>query len=534
MTLLRHLVAADLRRFGWLIAAWVTLVAAGVVVYAWLPLVAGSQRTSEALRMTSGVLWLAEQVYRLVIIALIVHAHPAVGSTAFWMTRPIPPRLLLASKALLIGAVTVGAPVVADLALALKYSVPAADMLMSALQTALVNGLWVAVCFTIAVVTRSFAQFTLVCGVAASTLVLAPVAVELAVSSRRAAASARHDVPFSPAILVTAAVVFIAVLVVAWIVQYTRRRRPETIALSASGACLALLVGTVTPPSFMMAQDRSPDWARGATLQISSDSPTPYLASETAAGSDSSAIVKAIVTMPSLPQGWAAQALLEDATVQADGVSLDSQGSASTNGVALSRSGNDDEHPMRIALAQALAVERVPGAFYGLEPTTVFVRPGAEAERLGNLRGRYHGRFRVALTHVEAVGVLPLTRHAVFQEGAYRLTIRDVRFDDALTVRVQLSDVTAPAVRGGQRSYEFYLRNRAHREALAGTRRPARDFSVIPGATTLADFAMVAPGCLDVGGVPDLPRKSEPVDPEVGANARLAERGRACRRAAHQ
>ena len=53
MNLIRHLVAADLRRFGWLIAAWVTLVAAGVVVYAWLPLVAGSQRTSEALRMTS-------------------------------------------------------------------------------------------------------------------------------------------------------------------------------------------------------------------------------------------------------------------------------------------------------------------------------------------------------------------------------------------------------------------------------------------------------------------------------------------------
>ncbi len=76
------------------------------------------------------------------LIVRIVQEHPTVGSTAFWMTRPIPPRLLAASKIVLIGAVFVGAPVAGDVVLAIAYSVPPGDLLASAANTALVNGLW--------------------------------------------------------------------------------------------------------------------------------------------------------------------------------------------------------------------------------------------------------------------------------------------------------------------------------------------------------------------------------------------------------
>ena len=490
MKLLRHLVAADLRRFGWLIAAWITLVAAGVVAYAWLPAVAGGGRISEGLWMTSGVLWLARQVYRLVVIVLIVHADPTVGSTAFWMTRPIPPRLLLASKALLIGAVTVGAPVAGDLALAVAYSAPIGDMMMSALQTALVNGFWVALCMTVAIVTRSLAQVALVSGVAASALVLVPLVVELLVSSRRSSAAVRSDLAFSPAMAVLAAVVFVVCLAVAWFVQYTRRRRPETIAVGVGGVCLSVALVMVTPPSFMMPEIESPQWARGAVLHLAS--PTPYVDREKSIEGEPYAVIRALLTLPALPPGWAAHAALRDATVQTESASVGSHGAALVQGAALSRDGQDDDH-LRVALVQALGVDRVLGAFYGLDPAILFVAPGDGAS-LTALRGRYRGRFQVGFTHVEAAGIIPLVRGAIFQDGAYRVAIRDVRLDGVLTVLVQLSDVTRLTSRRGHRGYDVYLRNRTEREAIAGTRRAAREYSVIPGAMTVAEFSTVAPG----------------------------------------
>lgn len=493
MRLLGHLVAADLRRFGWLMAAWVTLVVAGVVVYAWMPIVAGTGGASEALRMTGGILWLARQVYRLMLIALIVHAHSTIGSTAFWMTRPIPPRVLAASKALLIGLVFVGTPVAADVALALKYSVPAGPLTASALQTALVNGLWVAVCLAVAVLTKSLAQFALVCGVAASSLVLVPFAIELLLLRRASDGFATlSDLAFSPALAVIAAVMGIAFLLAGAVVQYSRRRRPESIAVGVGGACLAAALALVPPPPFLLVQHDPPQWARGASLRVAPMSPTPWVSIGTGGATMPSANVIAMLAMPSLPRGWLALASLRDATVEVAGGSLDSRASAEVATVSRLAVGN--EHPVRVALREALEVDRVVDSSYGAQSSVLFTAPASEAARLGSLRGQYHGRFQVRVAQLEAVGVLPILTGATVQDGAYRATVRYFRLDGPLTVKVQTSNTASLLPRTPRVEYEFYLRNRSTREAVVGNRRPARDYWVLPGATVLGDFSTIAPG----------------------------------------
>lgn len=492
MRLLAHLVATDLRRFGWLIAAWIALVAASVVVYAWMPTVAGSGRTSEAVRMTGGILWLARQAYRLVLIAMIVHAHSTIGSTAFWMTRPIPPRVLAASKAVLIGVVFVGAPVAADVALALKYSIPAGPLMLSALQTAIVNGLWVALCLLAAVLTRSLAQFALVCGVAASALVLVPFVVELLLFRRTFAGPAvRADVAYSPAPGLLAVVIGMAFLVAAVIVQYSRRRRPDSIAVGAGGVCLALVISLIPAPSFLLVKHDPPQWAREARLRVAPMSPTPWVSIETGGAMAPSASVVAILALPSLPRGWFATASLRDATVETAGGSLESRARAFAEAATVSRLAVDNEHPVRVALRESLDVDRVVDSYYGAQSSVLFTAPASDAERLGALRGRYHGRFQVRAAHVEAIGVLPLANGATVQDGAYRATVRDFRLDGPLTVKVQISKI---ALTGLRVDYDFYLRNRSTREAVVGNRRSARDFWVVPGATTIADLSTIGPG----------------------------------------
>lgn len=497
MTLLSHLVASDWRRFRWLIVAWITLVASGVVVYAISPGVAGNDRLFGALQVTAGLLWVVRQLLRVVLVAAIVHTHPAVGSTAFWMTRPIAPRLLLASKAVLIFGVTVGAPVAGHVALAIACHVPLRETLLAAFQTALAHGVWVALIMTVAVLTRSLTQFVVVCGAAISGAALVPTVAELLSTFRPTMHPGLSNVAFVPRMLVIAAIVFIAGLAVAWLVQYARRTRGETIAVSAGGLCLALAIGFAPPPSFLVSRVQPPAWAQGAALQLQPFS-LPYLetlsVSWTPGTQSTYAVVRAMLVVPALPRGWFADVVLRDATVGTVRTAMASDGLASRHGAVLSRTAAGNIHPIQIAVHEALEVDRLFGSYYGADAALLFAAPDADLDRLASVRGPYRGRFQVTFTRVEAMAALPLTPGATFQDGAYRVTIRDVRLDGALTLRVERSDAATIVSGRAKPEYQFYLRNRNAREALAGAVRSARDFPIVSGMGMLLDLATVTTG----------------------------------------
>ena len=124
--LLAHLLAADLRRHRVLVAFWL-LVAASTANPGWR---AAALAIDPALR---GWLHCSEACYGWrncccgsSCVGAVVQTHPLVGSDAFWTTRPIPPRSLLASKLALLGVATVVAPAFARAVLMAAYGVPAA------------------------------------------------------------------------------------------------------------------------------------------------------------------------------------------------------------------------------------------------------------------------------------------------------------------------------------------------------------------------------------------------------------------------
>ncbi len=108
----------------------------------------------------------------MVLITLIVQEQPLVGTNAFWMTRPIPPRALLAAKVVLVSATMVLAPVLAEVVLMIVYDVPAGEIAAVAAQSAVFWALWGVIVMAFAALTPNMARFALaVSGVIVSIIV---------------------------------------------------------------------------------------------------------------------------------------------------------------------------------------------------------------------------------------------------------------------------------------------------------------------------------------------------------------------------
>src|SRR5687768_4163462 len=104
MTLILHLLKTDLRRFRVLIATWVVLWIASTTLDIARPITTANPRLVVALGTAAALVWVAALLLDVILVGLVVHAHPLVGSDAFWMTRPIPPVTLMLSKIALLSA----------------------------------------------------------------------------------------------------------------------------------------------------------------------------------------------------------------------------------------------------------------------------------------------------------------------------------------------------------------------------------------------------------------------------------------------
>jgi hypothetical protein len=100
MRLIWHLVRADLRRHRWPIAAWLVTVSAATtldgVVASLSPEV--RQRFASSISVEAFLLIVTLLLFSVLLTVLVVQGDPPVGTDAFWMTRPIDPRILWAAK----------------------------------------------------------------------------------------------------------------------------------------------------------------------------------------------------------------------------------------------------------------------------------------------------------------------------------------------------------------------------------------------------------------------------------------------------
>jgi hypothetical protein len=472
MRLLAHLLAADARRHRLLVAFWLLVVAGTTILDGVRPTLATDPALRSVAAFLGSLLWLAELLLRIVLVALVVQTHPLVGSDAFWTTRPIPPPTLLASKLVLLGLVTVVAPAFAKAALMAAYGVPPALIGEVAVETALFQTFWLVVLMCAAALTSNLTRFALLCGgvLGALAVVVAAMAAIMFARIDDAPISAGSEGTEEPTAMIVLTVLAVIAGAALLAVQYRARSRLRSVPVGAAGLFLAFVLSEAWPWPVLAPRVEVPAWAAGeSALRLVAPGETVQVDEDMTMFSQRTAWRSARVhlRLAGVEPGWSADVGVLDATLQLDeGIRLASAASAYPVPVPI----GDEEHPTRGVVRNLLRAQRVvPSASPRAESTIVFFLRDAEFSRLAPATGRYRGRFHVRLTRHDIEATLPLRPGATHNKGAYRLVIDDVgRTSGSVSILARESDATSIFDRRPVPRFDFYLRNERSGEAVLG------------------------------------------------------------------
>jgi hypothetical protein len=457
MRLLAHLVASDIRCHRWLLACWVAVVVAATVVDGIQPLMAERPSADNPLILLDGLLYLAWVLLRVIVVAQVIHAHPLVGSTAFWQTRPIPPLLLMRAKIVLLASALIALPVGAEAVLMAAWGVTFGDLVPVAAETALFATLWTALLAVPAVLTGTFSRFALACCGVVGALALY-IAISITVSSL--APPIEPTVPLSTAIDYTGLFVFITALIVACAsmaaAQYRWRRSGRSVAMVVAGVVAAAAAADWWAWPVLRAEPQLPPWTSGLSLSTNPDWTRTYSMTRNDDPSWKSTV--GAVRVAGLPPGWSAETALLEASVEVDGQTLTSapaffQVPAATDGFSLDR---------HVVIQRLIAASKMIAEVPPSPPNSqLLVIPEAEFARYQPARGRYRSRHYVQLVHHVAEAAVPLRAGAAAAHGSYRLSVASVTMVyGSARVRVRESNATSRLDRRLPRTREFYVVNR--------------------------------------------------------------------------
>jgi len=483
MKFVGHLMAADVRQHRLLIGLWLLVLAAAAVVEGLHPIMAGEPSARSALVLLSWILWFLTLIVRVVLVVRVVQTHPLVGSDAFWLTRPIPPRTLLLAKTILLAGCLVAAPVVVEAALMALYDVPSTMLIGVAADTALMATALLAVLMAGASVTASFSRFMLLCAGTLAALALY-LAVQIAIDAARPSLQIGSLQPPGPedatgviGLFVLAAAVFAGLL----FVQYETRSRLRSALVGAASLMAALFVLNSWPWPVLQARTELPAWAApGSAFRLTvnpgsvSGAPLP--------GADGWRKYAAPVGAIGQDGTWSAGAGLLEATVQLEnGTALQSAPDAYPRQLATSENEIDRDEAIR----RLLGVRRLSSAGTSAvfpQAVPVFLMREPDFERQSSAQGSYRGRFFVQLTRHQIEATLPLAVGASGGNPPFRIAIDRVVFAfGGLDLRLRESDASSSFDRRPRRVRRYFLRNRRTSLAVEGL---------------LGDFDRVLPGFL--------------------------------------
>jgi hypothetical protein len=153
MNLILHQAMTDIRAQRWLVAAWAAMFAGACAI--------------EALKIEASMVYpllalsLGRVVLGWVLAIRIVHADPLDSTSAFWLTRPLSPRMLLAAKAGLISGLLLVVPAVAALVVFIVNGVAIATLPGILGQWLLIEALPLLPIVLVATLTRDVARMVL-------------------------------------------------------------------------------------------------------------------------------------------------------------------------------------------------------------------------------------------------------------------------------------------------------------------------------------------------------------------------------------
>ena len=489
MRLAWHILRHDLQQFRLGIAAWV-LLTVGTALYQGLAPRLGPTDPTLSLMWTGAMAVVVTRwLLGVSLIVLVVQAHSVVGTTAWWMTRPVHPGTLLGSRLLLLGLLFIAVPGLCDVALMSAHGVPLADSALVMVQWSLVRSLGVLVVMSAAAATATFAAFALFAGIAVAAVVLAFAGVLLLLSARSAPGPDPYIVPANAVLAITSrwpdqtaaiAAWLIGLVGLAMIVRTRYRRTPLVRAGWLAGATLTAAVAALSfwPWQLLHAAVTAPSWASpGRSLQLSGPAGQAIFFDIAGVrlnpdGRPRWRTAHARVQIDGLPEGWYAMAYPVRGALTIDGKTLTS--GPAPYAVGLPRQGDDERADTRTtALEDALQVTTINGS--RLRDTTSaapILRVRSTEAPSDPVFAAYDGEFEVGLHRVEIARVLPAAVGSEFQEGAYRLTVTGVRLTEGgPRLDVRWSDASSVFHRAPDPQYQVFLRNAATGEALAGELR---------------------------------------------------------------
>jgi hypothetical protein len=490
--LILHLLYADLRRFRLMIGLWLAVSAASAAIEGVRPMFASDVFSMNAIGVAGDLIWLAKVLFGFVLIPLVVQTHPLVGSDAFWMTRPIPPRALMASKLALLTAAIVVVPVACEMALMIAYRVPPQRMAAVALQTTLWQALYVTVVMALAALTRNLARFALLSGglllaLAVTAMITAAIAIARMDDYTAVGMVAFSVGPPTPNLDdATSGIVFLLVVAASGLalltVQYATRSTRRSALVGLGGLAAAWVLASVWPWPILQPRRVVPDWAtKESSLKLSADPGSVEFGMDDhwPTRKQTWRTGRAQIRLEGVEPGWLPSVRVTGAVldVQPD-VHLSSRGFGYAARVPI---GSGNSPPLRDVVRAALGVNRLAIQDF-LEPEGVVVVAIRDADftRYAPGTGHYRGHAAVELTREEVVATLPLRAGATFQEDAYRVVVDDVRLaSKSLSVRARISDARTAFDRRPTPRYAFYLRNTQRGEAVGSSLAPMQSHGLL-------------------------------------------------------
>jgi hypothetical protein len=269
MSQLRHLAAVEARASWPILAFTVVIHSLRVLVTEAGPRWFERGGTFTAFDALDWPMALLELLAYALSVSLVVHRDPLVGPRAFWLTRPIAPRTLLAAKLTVCGAALVLAPVLINAGRLAAYGSPASAIVAASIQLALSRGAWLVIFWLLAAATASTIAFMIA---ALGVLLLAFLALAAAIAFISVGRDVNLQQPHVPGLPLhdySASYVGVGALisgglaVVAW--QYRARRALVTGAAAVGLLVMFLFAPWARVPAFAKADaPLTPAWANAS------------------------------------------------------------------------------------------------------------------------------------------------------------------------------------------------------------------------------------------------------------------------------
>ena len=431
MTTVLHLVWHDVRALRLPLVAWLALLLAQAAVMAVGPGLVDPEGPARIPVLLAGMLAGARLAFTILLSVLLVQGDSPVGTTAFWLTRPIQPAAMAASKALSAALLLVVPPAVVGWVLFTTLELPQADVLSGVWQLVLEQAMTVGLSAMGAAITATIPQFAVVA--VAAVFIIGTLTSEARPYVRGLAALTLGGAA-SP--LARWALVTVLGTVAVLLYQYSRRR----VVTAAAAVTVVLVVGVLSALTAGVPFDTVPPAPLRAGIldpaSIALDVDPEAVRVERGSTNDqqgrqtryryAGAILRASGVPPAVVlQPWSIASTWHPGNAPA--IQWQRQARAAYRR-SVQRDTDDDEQPLE-SIAQALGrvellrpVRSEPSAFH----TTFLSLPEAEVSPLSSAQGPLDATVTLRAWRYRVVDAVPLAAGNSVLARLGRMTVRAV------------------------------------------------------------------------------------------------------------